>query len=61
MAVPVWEPGLTKSKGGQLEGVQKSAFSIILGDEYLNYTELWACTISIKLWEAKCQEYSNLP
>ena len=40
IAVPAWEPGLTKSEGGQLEQVQKSAFSIILGDEYLNYTEL---------------------
>ena len=40
IAVPAWEPGLTKSEGGQLEQVQKSVFSIILGDEYLNYTEL---------------------
>ena len=37
IAVPAWEPGLTKSEGGQLERVQKSAFSIILGDEYESY------------------------
>ena len=37
MAVPVWEPGLTKKEKKQLERVQKSAFSIILAPNYESY------------------------
>ena len=37
MAVPVWEPGLTKKEKKQLEWVQKSAFSIILAPNYESY------------------------
>ena len=39
MAVPVWEPGLTKLERKQLERVQKSAFSIILGINYRSYED----------------------
>ena len=39
LAVPVWEPGLTKRERKQLERVQKTAFSIILGINYRSYDE----------------------
>ena len=37
MAVPVWEPALTKQERGQIERVQKCALYVILGDKYMNY------------------------
>ena len=37
MAVAVWEPGLSQAESKQLERVQKSAFNIILGEEYESY------------------------
>ena len=37
MAVAVWEPGLTQCENKQIERVQRSAFSVILGDEYHSY------------------------
>ena len=37
LAVAVWEPGLSQLEVRQIERVQKSAFSAILGDEYLSY------------------------
>ena len=37
MAVAVWESGLTQIEISQIERVQKSAFSVILGDEYFSY------------------------
>ena len=37
LAVPVWSPGLSKTESFQLERVQKSAFSIILGQKYHSY------------------------
>ena len=37
MAVPVWEPALTKHERGQIERVQKCALYVILGDKYMNY------------------------
>ena len=37
LAVAVWEPALTQVEGKQIERVQKSAFSVILGDEYMSY------------------------
>ena len=36
-AVPVWEPGLTIAEKKQIERVQKAAFNIILGEEYISY------------------------
>ena len=39
LAVPVWNPGLSKTESYQLERVQKSAFSIILGKKYLSYED----------------------
>ena len=37
MAVPVWEPGLSKEEVKQLERVQKTAFHVILGEGYTGY------------------------
>ena len=37
LAVAVWEPGLSQIESKQIERVQKSAFSIIMGDDYLSY------------------------
>ena len=37
-AVAVWNAGLTKNQVKQLERVQKCAFAIILGPEYIDYT-----------------------
>ena len=37
MAVPVWQPALTKGQSKQIERVQRTAFYIILGKEYENY------------------------
>ena len=37
LAVAVWEPGLSQLESKQIERVQKSAFSIILGDNYITY------------------------
>jgi len=39
LAVPVWHPGLTQLEVKNLERVQKCAFSIILGKQYLNYKQ----------------------
>ena len=43
LAVPVWHSGLTKSESKQIENVQKTAFKIILGPNYINYEV--ACTL----------------
>ena len=37
LAVPVWQPALTLSESSQIERVQKTAFCIILGDQYEHY------------------------
>ena len=37
MAVPVWNPGITKKQTVDIERVQKLAFRIILQDQYVNY------------------------
>ena len=37
LAVPVWHPGLTKQEVGKLERVQKCAFHVILGEQYISY------------------------
>ena len=37
LAVPAWQPGLTKYEGKQIERVQKCALSIILGKDYISY------------------------
>ena len=39
LAVPVWHPGLTKGETKQIERVQKTALHIILGDQYISYTQ----------------------
>ena len=39
MAVPAWSAGLTKTESNQIERVQRSAFAIILGDEYGSYSQ----------------------
>ena len=37
MAVPVWQAGLTQQDAKQIERVQRTAFHIILGEEYGDY------------------------
>ena len=39
LAVPVWAPGLTKYEAKQIERVQKVALHIILGTDYISYTQ----------------------
>ena len=39
MAVPVWEPGLSKLESKQIERVQKTAFYVILGDKFTSYDQ----------------------
>jgi hypothetical protein len=38
MAAPAWSPGLTISHSNQIERIQKAAFAIILGEEYISYS-----------------------
>ena len=42
-AVPVWHSGLTNKQTNQIEKIQKIAFKIILGDDYISYDV--ACTL----------------
>ena len=37
MAVPVWQPALTKEEARQIERVQRCALYIILGESYISY------------------------
>ena len=37
LAVPVWQAGLTQQEVKQIERVQRTAFYIILGDNYKDY------------------------
>ena len=37
LAVPVWHSGITLEQSVQIERVQKSALSVILGQKYLSY------------------------
>ena len=39
MAVPAWEPGLTKNEANQIERVQRTACAIILGTNYKSYSK----------------------
>ena len=43
LAVPVWHSGLTKLQSSEIERIQKIAFRIMLGSEYLSYEQ--ACKI----------------
>jgi len=38
-AVPVWNPGLTKTQSFRLETIQRRACRIILGNKYTHYSE----------------------
>ena len=42
LAAPVWHSGVTVAASKQLERVQKAAFSIILGKQYLTYEQALA-------------------
>ena len=44
-AVPVWHSSITLNQSKQIERVQKQAFRIILGQDYVNY-EI-ACTLLV--------------
>ena len=62
MAVPVWEPGLNKREVGQIERVQKAAFSIILGPDYLDYEQALKCLKMQKLSTRRldlCLKFAN--
>ena len=39
MAAPVWSAGITVAESRQIERVQKAAFSIILGKQYVSYEQ----------------------
>ena len=39
LVAPVWSPGLTEVESKQIERVQKTAFSIILGRKYTSYSQ----------------------
>ena len=39
MAVPVWNPNLTKDDSDKIEHVQKAALRIILGQDYSSYDD----------------------
>ena len=39
LAVPVWQPAITKQEQYQIERVQKCAMYIILGDQYTKYSQ----------------------
>ena len=39
MAAPAWAPGLTRNCSNQIERVQKTALAIILGTQYVSYTQ----------------------
>ena len=39
MAVPVWQAGLTQVEVKQIERVQRTAFHIILGEQYEDYDQ----------------------
>ena len=39
LAVPVWQPGITKKERYQIERVQKCALNIILGEHYSSYSK----------------------
>ena len=39
LAVPVWNPAISKSEISQIERVQKTALAIILGKNYTSYPE----------------------
>ena len=39
LAAPVWSGGITEAESNQIERVQKAAFSIILGKNYISYRQ----------------------
>ena len=47
LAVPVWAPGLTKNEAKQIERVQKVALHIILGTDYISYSQALG-TVNLK-------------
>ena len=63
LAVPVWHPGLTQLEVRNLERVQKCAFSIILGQQYLNYKQAMTslgCDSLNDRREKLCQSFAKL-
>ena len=37
LAVPAWQPGISKQESHQIERVQRTAFHIVLGENYVSY------------------------
>ena len=57
--VPIWNSGLTKAQIRNIENVQKIAFKIILGENYLSYDV--ACTLLKTLpLEYRCQDLATI-
>ena len=56
MAVRVWEPGLTNEEAKQIERVQKSAFYIIMGDDYVSYSN----ALEVLGWESLEHRRGNI-
>ena len=62
LAVPVWHPALTKYEARQIERVQRSAFYIILGEQYENYENALIILGSETLDERRvklCQKFAR--
>ena len=62
LAVPVWHSGLTKLQSAQIEGVQKSAFHVILNENYTNY-EVACASLGVDPLESRrerlCVKFAN--
>jgi len=56
-ACPVWHAGLTKDQTNKLEGIQKRALRVILGDTLLTYEE---CLVPSGLTTLEMRRYELL-
>ena len=59
LAVPVWQPLITKQEKRQIERVQKCAFNIILGQEYESYRNALKILDSESLEERRLKLCNN--
>ena len=59
LAVPVWQPSITKQEKRQIERVQRCAFNIILGHEYESYSNALGILKSESLEERRVRLCEN--
>ena len=62
LAVPVWQPMITKQERRQIERIQRCAFHIILGQEYESYNNALEILQSESLEERRekiCKNFAN--